>query len=60
MNNNFICPFCKSENIKFRIGLDFKGYDILVPDMKEKERKWIDCLNCSVTFSIDSTPSLPI
>ena len=34
MDNNFISPFCESENIKLRIGLDFKGYDILVPDMK--------------------------
>ena len=53
MNRNFLCPFCKSENIKLRSSLDFKGndYDILVPDMKEKERKWIDCLNCDVTFS---------
>ena len=51
MDSNFICPFCKSENIKLRSVFDFKGYDILVPDMKEKERKWLDCLNCEVTFS---------
>lgn len=39
MDSNFICPFFKSENIKLMSVCDFKGYDILVPDMKEKERK---------------------
>lgn len=55
MDNKIFCPLCKKNNLKLRRELEYEGYDFLVPDLKERRRKWIDCIDCNLSFS---TPKL--
>ncbi len=55
MTYKVYCPHCKKNNLKLRQEQELEGYDFLVPDLKENKRKWIDCIDCNLSFS---TPRL--